>query len=96
MSLPGRPDLVFQTEKLAVFVDGDFWHGYRFPAWRSRLSPYWKAKIERNRARDRRNFATLRRRGWHVLRIWEHAISNDLAACANRIEAALRRVRRSA
>jgi DNA mismatch endonuclease (patch repair protein) len=89
MSLPGRPDLVFLAEKLAVFVDGDFWHGYRYPTWRLRLSPYWRSKIERNRARDRRNFAELRRRGWQILRIWEHAVAKDASACADRVIAAL-------
>ncbi len=90
MSLPGRPDVVFPSAKLIVFIDGDFWHGFRYPVWKRRLLPFWKAKIERNRARDLRNFATLRRRGWRVLRIWEHQVKNDLAECVRRIVVALR------
>jgi len=90
MSLPGRPDLVFPSAKLIVFIDGDFWHGFRYPAWKRRLAPYWKAKIERNRARDIRNFAALRRSGWRVLRIWEHQVKHDLPACIRRIVVALR------
>jgi G:T-mismatch repair DNA endonuclease (very short patch repair protein) len=51
MSLPGRPDMVFLSAAVAVFIDGDFWHGWQFPRWRNRLSPAWKEKIERNRNR---------------------------------------------
>ena len=61
--------------KIAVFIDGDFWHGYRYPQWSQKLpSAFWREKIERNRARDRRNFAKLRRHGWRVLRVWEHKL----------------------
>ncbi len=67
MSLPGRPDLVFPSAKLIVFIDGDFWHGFRYPTWKRRLPQFWRRKIERNRARDLRNFAALRRRGWRVV-----------------------------
>lgn len=89
MSLPGRPDLVFSAARLVVFIDGDFWHGYRYPAWKGRLTPFWRAKIERNRARDRRNFAVLRRSGWRVIRIWEHDVKRDVGACVRRVAAAL-------
>src|SRR6266702_812170 len=90
MSLPGRPDVVFPTEKVIVFIDGDFWHGFRYPAWQGRLPSYWRTKIERNRARDLRNFSKLRRRGWRVLRLWEHQVKRDLERCVERILAALR------
>ena len=76
-SLRGKPDVVFKKEKIAVFIDGDFWHGWRFPLWRERLRPYWRQKIATNRARDYRNFRHLRRRGWTVLRFWEHEIESD-------------------
>lgn len=83
--LPGRPDFVFARARVAVFVDGDFWHGWRFPAWEYKLSPFWTKKIGDNRARDRRNFRKLRRAGWVVLRIWEHEIERDLERCVDRI-----------
>src|SRR6267378_2878657 len=67
LSLPGRPDVVFPSQKLIVFIDGDFWHGFRYPRWKHRLSLPWRQKIERNRARDLRNFAYLRRQGWRVV-----------------------------
>jgi len=89
MSLPGRPDVVFTSSRLIVFIDGDFWHGFRYPAWRKRLTPFWRRKIERNRARDLRNFAALRRRGWRVVRVWEHQVQRDLASVVARIVAAL-------
>jgi len=71
----GRPDFVFPKIKLAVFIDGDFWHGHptrsRIPATRRE---FWLEKIGRNRARDRLVTRTLRARGWRVLRIWEFAL----------------------
>lgn len=89
--LPGRPDLVFGRQALIVFIDGDFWHGYRFPQWRGRLGPYWQAKIERNRRRDRTNQRRLRRLGWDVLRIWEHELRHDPQGCSQRVLARLGR-----
>lgn len=86
--LPGRPDFVLQNEQLAILVDGDFWHGWRFPLWRDKLSPAWEAKIEANRMRDRRNMRALRRLGWTVIRLWEHQIKRDPQACLGRIRAA--------
>jgi DNA mismatch endonuclease, patch repair protein len=79
-SVPGKPDVVFKRQKIAVFIDGDFWHGWRFPLWREKLQPYWRAKIARNRERDQRNFRHLRRKGWTVIRIWEHDVVKDLSA----------------
>lgn len=76
--LPGKPDIVFVNQKVAVFLDGDFWHGYRFPQWDNTLKPFWKKKIGETRIRDKRNFAKLRRMGWTVIRIWEHEIKKDI------------------
>ena len=87
--LPGRPDVVFPSCKVAVFLDGDFWHGYRFPRWAGRLKPYWRAKIAGNRRRDRRNFRRLRAMGWRVVRVWEHQALHDLEGCIERVEKAV-------
>lgn len=87
--LPGRPDFVFRDAHVAVFVDGDFWHGWRFPVWRDKLSPAWEAKIEKNRRRDARNFRRLRHQGWKVIRLWEHQLRRNLDACISRIAKAL-------
>jgi DNA mismatch endonuclease (patch repair protein) len=87
--LPGRPDLVFRQAKVAVFIDGDFWHGWRFPLWQKKLAPKWQVKIANNRARDQRNFRRLRRLGWKVIRIWEHQIEQNLPQCIARITVAI-------
>jgi len=87
--LPGRPDFVFARAKVAVFVDGDFWHGWRFPAWEHKLTPFWREKIGKNRERDKRNFRRLRRDGWTVIRIWEHDVERAPEACIARILSSL-------
>ncbi|MGE3335740.1 MAG: very short patch repair endonuclease [Rhodospirillaceae bacterium] len=94
--LHGCPDLVFARARLVVFVDGDYWHGWRFSTWSSKLTTYWKDKIENNRRRDQRNFRRLRRQGWVVLRIWEHEVKRDASGCVDRIQAALRLQARNA
>lgn len=83
--LPGRPDFVFRAAMVAVFVDGDFWHGWRFSQWRHKLSEHWEAKIEENIRRDMRNHRRLRRTGWRVIRLWEHQVERDVAACLARV-----------
>jgi len=88
-SLPGCPDFVFFRAKVAIFVDGDFWHGWRFPVWRDKLSEKWEAKIEATRQRDARNHRRLRSMGWKVVRLWEHQIEKDLRSCLERVSAAL-------
>ena len=74
-TLPGRPDFVFRAERLAVFVDGCFWHGCpqhcRMPAANSR---YWQQKISRNISRDRASVRSLKAAGWRVIRLWGHAL----------------------
>ena len=90
-SLPGSPDIVFVAAKVAVFVDGDFWHGYRFPSWRRKVSVFWRRKIQINRDRDRRNFAKLRRMGWKVIRVWQHSVTDNLAVVVARIQSAVAR-----
>lgn len=88
--LPGKPDIIFPKAKLVVFLDGDFWHGYRFQQWERKLSKFWRKKIGETRKRDQRNFAKLRRMGWQVIRIWEHSIDRDLDGVIRKICAALR------
>ena len=90
----GRPDFVFPRQKLAVFVDGCFWHGcprhYSVPA---NNAEFWRRKLEANRARDRLVTRTLRRAGWSVVRVWEHALREE-ARVAGRVIRALDRVSR--
>jgi DNA mismatch endonuclease, patch repair protein len=87
--LPGRPDIVFRPSKVAVFIDGDFWHGWRFPLWQHKLSKKWRDKITANRIRDAKNFRKLRHLGWKVIRIWEHQTEREPKKCVERILAAL-------
>lgn len=89
--LPGRPDFVVGAARVAIFVDGDFWHGFRFPSWGSGLAPVWQAKILANRARDARNHGALRRRGWTVVRIWGHELRREEARVSRKIRASVRR-----
>lgn len=80
---PIRPDVVFTRAKLAVFVDGCFWHDCPEHGTRPRSnSGYWDAKLARNVERDRRYDALLAEAGWTVIRIWEH---EDMGAAAKRV-----------
>jgi DNA mismatch endonuclease (patch repair protein) len=88
--LPGRPDIVFSKARVAVFVDGDFWHGYRFPSWEDKVSDFWKKKINKNRERDAANHRRLRQMEWTVIRLWQHEVEEDFDACIDRILAAVR------
>ncbi len=72
--LPGKPDLVFPKHKTVVFVHGCFWHGHRCK--RGNRQPkqnadYWKEKIARNKARDKKNAKELEKLGWRVITVWE-------------------------
>jgi len=87
--LPGSPDIVFFAKRVAIFIDGDFWHGWRLPAWEHKLSEFWKTKLLANRKRDQRNFRRLRAADWTVLRLWEHELRSDSARCIDRILRAL-------
>jgi DNA mismatch endonuclease (patch repair protein) len=85
----GKPDFVFRKQKVAVFVDGCFWHRCR---WHCRMPKsrreFWAPKISRNAERDRNVNRLLRRQGWRVVRIWEHALNNPTRVAA-RVQAAL-------
>lgn len=88
--LPGTPDLAFGVAKLAVFVDGAFWHGHPSKYWPGRTSEYWDRKIARNQARDRAADAALGELGWRSLRIWDFEVEEDPEGCAERVIEALR------
>jgi DNA mismatch endonuclease, patch repair protein len=87
--LPGRPDVVFTKQRLAIFVDGRLWHGHpsKYPA---RLSPEWRAKVARNVQRDRRADALLEESGWRVLRFWDAEVIRDPDLCASLVERSIR------
>lgn len=81
VQLFGSPDFVFKKHRVAVFVDGCFWHGCPKHATQPKSNQaFWAAKLARNKARDCLVTHTLRQRGWRVLRVWQHELSlnNDL------------------
>lgn len=90
-TLPGKPDIVFVRARVAVFCDGDFWHGHNWEEQKSKLcqgtnAEYWLSKIESNIERDRLNNALLEADGWSVLRLWETDIKRDPQAAAELIK----------
>lgn len=89
-ALPGCPDFVLARDRIAVFCDGDFWHGRCWSERKSKLlagwnAEYWVPKIERNRARDRSVTSALRRMGWRVVRVWEGDVRLDPLRVATKI-----------
>jgi DNA mismatch endonuclease (patch repair protein) len=89
-NLPGTPDIVFKSRRVAIFVDGDFWHGRDWSLRQDKLrqsknSAYWLAKISYNIERDQRVSAELRSSGWVVLRLWEGEIFLDCESAVLRI-----------
>ncbi|SHK69095.1 very short patch repair endonuclease [Epilithonimonas mollis] len=86
--LPGKPDIVMRKHKLAIFVDGGFWHGYNWEEKKLRIksnADYWIKKIERNMQRDIENTIALQEMGYTVLRFWDNQIRNDLQGCISQI-----------
>ena len=93
--LPGKPDIVLLGPRIAIFCDGDFWHGKDWPARRIKLArghnaDYWMTKIEGNMERDSRNTLTLEQAGWTVMRFWESEIQADLENIVNRVVLAMK------
>lgn len=84
--VPGCPDIALPRKKVAVFIDGDFWHGRSFAKRKNTLPDYWKIKIETNMRRDRRNRRGLVRKGWKILRIWEKDLMKSKEAYCERIK----------
>ncbi len=94
--VPGKPDIIFRKKKVAVFIDGCFWHGCpvcnRSP---KSGNVYWENKISRNMARDIKYNELLNGDGWSVIRLWEHEVTKDLTGCISKILAAIQSEKRS-
>ena len=88
---PGRPDIAWPARRVAVFVDGAFWHGHPSRHKPGRSGEYWDLKIRKNVERDRRVDRELRKDGWEVLRIWDFEIRKDLSSVVKRVVEALNR-----
>lgn len=86
--LPGSPDIAITKYHIAVFVDGEFWHGKNWETRKGRLKSnreYWTEKIEENMARDLRNDRALQAMGWKVLRFWEKDVKRDVEGCVSAV-----------
>ena len=90
--LPGSPDIAILKHHIAIFVDGEFWHGKDWETRKGRLKrnrEYWIEKIEENIARDLRNDQLLMQAGWTPIHFWEKEVTKDLPACIAEIEEVL-------
>lgn len=86
--LPGKPDIVITKYKIAIFVDGDFWHGRDMKVLKKRLDvhrDFWISKIERNKERDEEVNEQLTEMGWLILRFWDSDIKKDISQCIRQI-----------
>src|SRR4051812_30327751 len=92
-TVPGRPDLVFTRRRVAVFVDGCFWHGQPDFFTPGKSGAYWDEKIARTKERDRLANEALEAAGWSVLRFWDFEVENDLDSCVTAISDALAEAR---
>jgi DNA mismatch endonuclease, patch repair protein len=86
--LPGKPDFVLVTDRIVIFCDSHFWHGYR---WEERKldhksnKNFWYNKIERNMERDKEVNDMLIEMGWKIIRFWEHEIKKDVEICVSKV-----------
>ena len=91
-TVPGKPDLIFKRLKIAIFVDGEFWHGKDWNVrrnWIKSNQDFWHKKIERNMRRDAEINESLQLLGWIVLRFWGEDITKNLDKCLSQIENAI-------
>lgn len=87
--LPGKPDLAWVDLRVAVFVDGPFWHRHPDYFTVGKSGAYWDAKIARTQERDRQATTALQERGWTVLRFWDFEVEQEPLACVEQVAAAL-------
>jgi len=94
VSVFGKPDFSWEENKVAVFCDSSFWHGYRFPRTErhnfKRNREFWLDKISGNIKRDKEVNKTLRNRGWKVLRFWDFQIKGDVEECIKKVASAIK------
>ncbi|SPH08370.1 Very short patch repair protein [Lactiplantibacillus plantarum] len=91
--LPGSPDIAITKYKIAIFIDGEFWHGQDWDNRKKRLKrnrDYWIKKIEENMARDKRDDALLQEVGWLPLHFWEKTVLKNLDYCVELIQYQIR------
>lgn len=83
--LYGKPDIVLRKYNIAVFCDGDFWHGKNYLKEAINYKPFWKEKIKNNIIRDKTVNKKLKKEGWRVIRFWKSDILKDVNKCVGKI-----------
>ena len=84
----GKPDITIKKYKVAIFIDGIFWHGYKWEDRKPKLKSnreYWIPKIERNIQRDKEVNKKLSDEGWQVIRFWEHEVKDNIETCTEKV-----------
>ena len=89
--IPGTPDVAWVGRRIAVFVDGAFWHGHRSAYRHGQSGPFWDKKIARNKERDREVNSALRKAGWTVVRLWDFDVKRNPTRCARCVLIAFKR-----
>ena len=95
-TLPGKPDIAITKHKIAIFCDGEFWHGKNWDTKKNVIktnSDFWITKIERNMKRDNKNERDLEKMGWVVLRYWGNEINKELTDCVKEIKETIYEIR---
>ena len=93
-NIPGRPDIAFTKQEVAIFCDGGFWHGKNFKKTKQELKKnrkFWIEKINTNIKRDKMNNKDLHNMGWIVLRFWDDEILHNTERCVSKIKSVLER-----
>lgn len=84
--IAGKPDMVFPSKRVAVFIDSCFWHNCPKHCRKPKSNiDYWNSKLKKNAKRDREVNLLLKKQGWKVLRLWEHEIYKNLDSCLKRV-----------
>jgi len=86
----GKPDVAFPDKKIAVFINGEFWHGKRFKIEKKFYQKFWQDKIRKNIIRDRKNYKHLNENGWKVIKIWDKDLKKNPEKEINKILKALK------
>ncbi|MFC1903732.1 very short patch repair endonuclease [Chloroflexota bacterium] len=95
-TLPGKPDIVIKKHKIAVFIDGEFWHGFQWNRKKNKIKAnrdYWIPKIERTIERDKKNNQLLEERGWTVVRYWTSEVQKNQQNCLEKITSLIKEKR---
>lgn len=93
VNIYGKPDITIKKLKLAIFIDGEFWHGKNWETKKSKIgtnTDFWHKKIERNMERDEEVNEKLQNEGWTVLRFWDKEVIKDLERCIEETEAVIK------